>query len=1183
MSPHSADRNLLLGIIALQMDFISRDALIAAIHAWVLNKGTSLSQILVDQGALTAMRRSVLDALVDEHVKLHDGDPQKSLAALRPNSSVRQDLSQIVDPDLQASLPHVSVSRSKEEPLDDPLRTLAGGGEQPAAGGARFRYPKFHARGGLGQVSLAIDTELDRPVALKELQERHADDQNSRARFVAEAEITGKLEHPGVIPVYSLGHDASGRPFYAMRFIKGDTLKEAIEAFHGNERLKRARGARATRLRDLLRRFVDVCNAIAYAHSRGVLHRDLKPANIMLGPYGETLVLDWGLAKPIGAPSAEHECGASAGEMAALLEAPIQLSGQSGSWDETVAGLPIGTPAFASPEQVTGAQDRVGPASDVYGLGATLYALLTGHPPVTSTDTLEVIRRVERGDIPAPRSLNPSISPALDAICRKAMALEPANRYISPSTLADDVTRWLDDRPVAAYRESWSQRLSRWSRRHRAWAQAGVAALLIVAIVASTAAVAIAAAHRNTALALKSEQAVSKFYEDHVLSAARPKGWFGGGGKDLTLKETLDQAVANIDKAFAGEPELEAEVRQTLGMTYHYLGKFDAANPLLEKAYAIRLEQLGPDHPDTLASLHDLATQRWRQDKPKEARDLARQALEKRRRVLGAEHEDTLMTELFLGLFLYEIDALDEAEATLRHAIEICKRRLGPYHHHTLHGQNDLALVVGLKGNLDEELSLERQTLEGRGHSLGPEHPDTLRSMANLAVTLQAVGRLDEAETLCRQSLEARRRVIGAEHIETLWAELNLGQIIAKKGEYGDAEKLLRHCLETGRRTLGPEHSWALTFGNALANVLSDEGKLDEAEMLGRQTLDSRRRVLGPEALATLVSQFSLAGILGERGGLDEAERMYRQTLEVERRVRGPENPSTLTTQHSLAWAIEKRGRLNEAERLYRQTLESQQRVLGPENPATLGTQRNLARVLAARGKLDEAEKLCRQTLESQRRLLGPETLSTLITQNSFAAVLGDSGKLDEAETLCRQTLESQRRLLGAENPYTLRTMKILADALRDRGQSAEAERLFREVLTAERKRLDPDHLDLAETLAGLGSVLTKHDHPAEADALLRECLAIREKKLPAGHWQVYSARSLLGGSLARQGKFVEAEKLLLASFEGLSKSEGSPPRRIREALDRLIELYEKSGKPERAQVWRNKRPETPDSRPIRQ
>ena len=304
MSGAAADRNLLLGIIALQMDFISRDALIAAMHAWVLNKATPLSQILQDQGALTESRRSLLEALVEEHIRLHDDDPQKSLAAVSSIGSVREELSRIADPDLQASLAHVSAARQDQD--DDPDRTvpLPSVGDSTSAG-TRFRILRPHAKGGLGEVFVARDTELNRDVALKEIQDQFADDPRYRARFEFEAEMTGGLEHPGIVPVYGLGHTADGRPFYAMRFIKGNSLKEAIRRFHEAEKQPGRDPRRATlALRELLGRFIDVCDAVAYAHSRGVLHRDLKPGNIMLGKYGETLVVDWGLAKALEQPGA---------------------------------------------------------------------------------------------------------------------------------------------------------------------------------------------------------------------------------------------------------------------------------------------------------------------------------------------------------------------------------------------------------------------------------------------------------------------------------------------------------------------------------------------------------------------------------------------------------------------------------------------------------------------------------------------------------------------------------------------------------------------------------------------------------------------------------------------------------------------------------------------------------------
>src|SRR5262249_1970497 len=166
--------------------------------------------------------------------------------------------------------------------------------------GQRFRVLRPHARGGLGAVFIALDTELHREVALKQILDRHADDPVSRQRFLREAEITGGLEHPGIVPVYGLGTYDGGRPYYAMRFIKGDSLKEAIEHFHADDSLKNNAGRRSLELLRLLRRFLDVCNAIDYAHSRGVLHRDIKPGNVIVGKHGETLMVDWGLAKPLG-------------------------------------------------------------------------------------------------------------------------------------------------------------------------------------------------------------------------------------------------------------------------------------------------------------------------------------------------------------------------------------------------------------------------------------------------------------------------------------------------------------------------------------------------------------------------------------------------------------------------------------------------------------------------------------------------------------------------------------------------------------------------------------------------------------------------------------------------------------------------------------------------------------------
>lgn len=484
----NSDRNLLLGLLALQLNFVDRQQLVTAFDHWVTDKARSLGQIFLEQRALAADEHALLEALAAKHVERHGNDPQKSLADLSAVGSARDELRRLADEDLQASLAHVSAARGDDENELPSTLSFAVGASSSA--GTRFRVLRPHARGGLGEVYLAIDEELHREVALKEIQKHRANDPVNRARFLLEAEITGGLEHPGIVPVYGLGSYADGRPFYAMRFIRGDSLKEAIERFHKAETPSRDPGERELGLRNLLGRLIDVCNAIEYAHSRGVLHRDLKPGNIMLGKYGETLVVDWGLAKVVG----RHDRHAI-GEESTFH--PMVGSGSA----PTETGRAVGTPQFMSPEQAEGRIDKLGPHSDVYSLGATLYTLLTGRPPFAKDDTGNIVERVSRGEFPKPRQVKSDISPGLEAICLKAMALAAASRYKSPQALASDLEHWLADEPVSALQDTFVERAARWIRRHQALARSAAAALLTISVVSISAALVVDQARRGQQIA----------------------------------------------------------------------------------------------------------------------------------------------------------------------------------------------------------------------------------------------------------------------------------------------------------------------------------------------------------------------------------------------------------------------------------------------------------------------------------------------------------------------------------------------------------------------------------------------------------------------------------------------------------------------------------------------------------
>jgi hypothetical protein len=334
-------------------------------------------------------------------------------------------------------------------------------------------------RGGLGDVYVARERETGRSLAVKFLSVEAAAQESCRRDFQVETRVTSQLEHPNIVPVYASGESPSGRPYYAMRLIQGRTLAESIAEYHAPQAASRASSEeRSARLSELLSQFALVCKAIAYGHDRGVIHRDIKPANIMLGRFGEVVVLDWGLAARVD----RGDRARSSGEESILMPTLSIDDVPADVRPRTISG----TPAYMSPEQHDGGLP-IGPASDVYGLGATLYQILTGQPPYDG-DTAAIRDHVLEGQLIPPTRINRRLSPAIAAVCMKAMAHDPADRYETPLELAHDVEHYLADLPVSAYREPLRRRLARWARRHRTIAQLGLVSLVATLLFVATSA-----------------------------------------------------------------------------------------------------------------------------------------------------------------------------------------------------------------------------------------------------------------------------------------------------------------------------------------------------------------------------------------------------------------------------------------------------------------------------------------------------------------------------------------------------------------------------------------------------------------------------------------------------------------------------------------------------------------------
>ncbi len=600
-------------------------------------------------------------------------------------------------------------------------------------------------------------------------------------------------------------------------------------------------------------RFVDVCNTIGYAHSRGVLHRDIKPGNIMLGPFGETLVMDWGVAKPFDRPEAS---AASSNSLTPTCASAIRPHWGSGS--VTVTGQAVGTPAYMSPEQAAGRSDLLGPTSDVYSLGATLYVLLTNRPPF-SGHLADVLQDVRQNSFDAPRAILPGVPRDLDAICLKAMAAEPSRRYASALALADDIELWLADEPVTACCQLTSSRVRRWVKRHQPFV-AGVAAAVVVAMSALALAVPILSmAWRNQAEARRDEsrqrvvalQKATEAFEQRMraekalrfLVDAFRKPDPSVDGRSLKVVDLLDRAVKDLDGSLAGEPLMQATLYNAIGETFSALGLSRESLAAFERALDIRHYQLGKDHPETLESCQNLAMAYQDAGRFDRAIPILADTLSRRQAALGDDHVDTIESMNDLAVAYWETGSPKEAIPLFELVLPRVKARLGADHPDTLTIMDNLAVAYTAADRPDRAIPLHQSALAGFRAKLGDDHPATLVAMNNLAKTEQASGRLDEAIRLLETTSARLSAKLGDDHPTTLSAMHSLAGAYQDAGRLDRAVPLSRAILSKRRAKLGDDHPDSLLSILTLANQLFAQRQTDLAIPLLREFLDRARKI----------------------------------------------------------------------------------------------------------------------------------------------------------------------------------------------------------------------------------------------------------------------------------------------------------------------------------------------------
>ncbi len=861
-------------------------------------------------------------------------------------------------------------------PRRAPIRASTAPADAPVVELGRFQVRRELGRGAFGVVFLAYDTDLRRLVALKIPRPEALTTTALRQRFLREARAAAGLDHPNLVPVFEV-HVNGPVCYIASAYCPGITLAAWLKESNLPVPVREAAQLVAT-----------LAEAVQHAHGRGVVHRDLKPANILLQKSDVQNV-----ESEMRNPGSEPVAAAGSGFRISDFSPKITdfglakfISSEDGSV-QTQTGAIVGTPDYMAPEQASRHDREVGPAADVYALGAILYELLVGRPPFRGQTTLDTLEMVRSEEPVLPRRLVPKLPRDVETICLKCLEKEPARRYASAGAMDEDLRRFLNGEPILARPVGRVESVGRWCRRNP-WGAAflvamvaGVVGLVVLASAQARANVRLRDATAATKHALaetrkaqaetqdaleqseesrkqseesrKQAEAVSNFLVEAFRSPDPSQD-----GRQVKVVDILDRASERLDKGFAGSQATLGALLPTLAETYRGLGLYEKAVALHTRALSVREVELGPDHIDTLASRNYLGSAYLDAGRPHDAIAMFESTLKLSESKLGSDHSVTLKRRGNLACAYYKGGRWDDAMAMFELTLERMESKLGPDHPATLQCRNNLALMYADAGRLVEVIELRESTLRRMELTPGPDHPATLQCRSNLAAAYLAYGRFPEAIALYEMTLKVREVRLGPDHLQTLDTRHNLAVAYSCVGRLAEAIDLYKETIGLCESKLKPDHLHTLDCRSHLAGAYANAGRLAEAIALFELTLKRMEASLPPHHHHLLEIRNSLASAYELLGRWSEAEDLYRET--VVRRREGynahfPDLEEDLTAFGQLLLA---RSRWSEAEGRLRESLSLYNGTAWQDNWRRHHTMSLLGRALLGQGRYAEAEPL---------------------------------------------------------------------------------------------------------------------------------------------------------------------------------------------------------------------------------